>query len=89
MKPLRDYIVIEMLDIEKETKKGGLFYQAKRWEKPSDVGKILAVGPEVRSVEVNNYYLINAYAVQDTAEKLIKLVKEGDVKCLVDAPTNQ
>lgn len=81
MKPMRDLIVIEMNTQEKETKKGGLFYQAPRWAKPTNIGKVLEIGPEVRTVEVGQYYLINPYSVIDTEDKQIKLIREGDVLC--------
>lgn len=81
MKPMRDLIVIEMNEQEKETKKGGLFYQAPRWAKPTNIGKVVEVGPEVRSVEVGKYYLINPYSVIDTEDKRTKLIREGDVLC--------
>lgn len=81
MKPLRDLIIIELDKQEKETKKGGLFYQAPRWAKPTNIGKVLEIGPEVKSIEAGAYYLINPYAVIDTEDPQIKLIREGDILC--------
>lgn len=85
---MRDLIVIEMNQQEKETQKGGLFYQAPRWAKPTNIGKVIEVGPEVKSAEVGSYYLINPYSVIDTEEKQIKLIREGDILCQIPE-TNQ
>lgn len=87
MKPMRDLIVIEMNTQEKETKKGGLFYQAPRWAKPTNIGKVVEIGPEVRSTEVGKFYLINPYSVIDTEDKTIKLIRESDVLCQMPEAT--
>jgi co-chaperonin GroES (HSP10) len=89
MKPMRDLIVIEMNVQEKETQKGGLFYQAPRWARPTNIGKVVEVGPEVKSAEVGKYYLINPYSVIDTEDKIIKLVREVDILCQMDDPAKE
>lgn len=89
MKPMRDLIVIEMNIQDKETQKGGLFYQAPKWAKPANIGKIVEVGPDVKSVEVNQLYLINPYSVVDTNDKTIKIIREGDVLCQVTEMNQQ
>jgi co-chaperonin GroES (HSP10) len=86
MKPLKDLIVIEMQDQAKEKKVGNLWVQPPKWAKPTNVGKVLQKGPEVSSVAVGDSVLINPYAVLDTEEKLVKLVREKDVLCLIEAP---
>ena len=88
MKPLKDLIVIEMQDQAKEKKVGNLWVQPPKWAKPTNVGKVLQKGPEVTSVAEGDNILINPYAVLDTEEKLIKLVREKDVLCLIEQ-TNQ
>lgn len=88
MKPLKDLIVIEMQEAEKEKKVGNLWVQPPKWAKPANVGKVLQKGPEVTSVAVGDSVLINPYSILDTEDKLIKLVREKDVLCLID-PTIQ
>lgn len=83
MKPLKDLIVIQMQEAE-EKKMGGLFIQPPKWAKPTNVGKVLQKGPEVSSIAEGDNILINPYAVLDTEEKLIKLVREKDVLCVLD-----
>lgn len=84
MKPLKDLILIEMQDEAKEKKVGNLWIQPPKWAKPTNVGKVLDKGSEVTSVAVGDSILINPYAVLDTEEKLIKLVREKDVLCLIE-----
>ena len=84
MKPLKDLIVIEMQQPEKEKKVGNLWVQPPRWAKPTNVGKVLQKGPEVTSIAEGDLVLINPYAVLDTEEKFTKLVREKDVLCLLD-----
>ena len=89
MKPMRDLIVVEINQEPKEQRKGGLLFQAPRWAKPSNIAKVLEIGPDVKSVEVGKYYLINPYSVVDTEDKTIKIVREGDILCQMDEPANQ
>lgn len=84
MKPMRDLIVIELNLQPKEEKKGGLLFQAPKWAKPANVGKVLQKGPEATGVEEGKYYLINPYAVIDTEEKAIKLIRQVDILCELD-----
>lgn len=84
MQPLKDLILIEMQDQAKEKKVGNLWVQPPRWAKPTNVGVVLQKGPEVTSVAEGDSILINPYAVLDTEEKFIKLVREKDVLCLLD-----
>ena len=84
MKPLKDLIVIEMQEADKEKKVGNLWVQPPRWAKPTNVGRVLQVGPEVTSVAVDDSVLINPYAVLDTEEKFTKLIREKDVLCLLE-----
>lgn len=89
MKPMRDLIVIEMNQEPKEQVKGGLIFQAPKWAKPTNIGKVVEIGPKVQSAEVGKYYLINPYSVIDTEDKATKLVREEDILCQMDDPTNE
>lgn len=81
---------MEINEEPKETKKGGLFYQAPRWAKPTNIGKVLEVGPLAEgTVEVGKYYLINPYSVIDTEDKAIKLIREVDILCQMDDPITE
>ena len=84
MKPLKDLIVIEMQDQAKEKKVGNLWVQPPKWVKPNNIGTVIQKGPEVSSVSEGDRVMINPYAILDTEEKLIKLVREKDVLCLLD-----
>lgn len=79
---MRDLVIIK-IDREPKEKKteSGLFLQAPRWAKPENIGEAIAVGPDVTSVEVGSFYLINPYSVVDTNDKDIKLVRESDILC--------
>lgn len=89
MKPMRNLIVMEMEQEPEEKKSGGLLLQKPRWAKPQNVGKAIEVGPEVNTVEVGRYYLINPYSVIDTGEKHIKLVRESDILCHIPETKKQ
>lgn len=89
MQPMRDLIVIKMNLQPKEEKRGGLLFQAPKWAKPSSMGEILQVGPEVKGVEIGDVYLINPYSVIDTEDKEIKIIRESDVLCRVTNNSNQ
>jgi len=82
MKPMKDLVIIELNEAEKEKKtEGGLFIAPPLWAKPENIGKVIAVGPDVTTLEVGEYYQINRYAAQDTEEKMIKLLREKDFLC--------
>jgi len=82
MKPMKDLILIELNQEEKEKKTdSGLFLAAPRWGKPENIGKVLAVGPEVTTVKEGEYYMINRYAVLDTEQKDVKIAREKDFLC--------
>lgn len=83
MQPLRDLVVIEIIQEEEKTV-GGLYKAQAQWEKPKNTGKVLAKGPLVSSVDVNQIVTFNPYAVQDTADKNVKLIREKDILCLVE-----
>jgi co-chaperonin GroES (HSP10) len=83
MKPLKDLVVIEMLP-EEEKKMGGLFIQPPKWAKPTNMGKVVAKGPEVNSVAIDEIVLINPYAALETEEKSTKLIREKDILCVID-----
>lgn len=84
MQPLKDLIVIEMKEADKEKKVGNLWVQPPKWAKPNSIGEVLQKGPEVNSVSVGDRVMINPYAILDTEDKLIKLVREKDVLCLLE-----
>lgn len=84
MKPMKDLILIEMNQVEKEKKtESGLLFAAPRWGKPEQIGKVLAVGPLVTSVEEGGYYMVNPYAALETEQKDVKLVREKDFLCQI------
>ena len=87
MQPLKDLIVLEMQPEQKEKKVGNLWIQPPKWAKPNSVGKVLDKGPEVSVVAVDDNVLVNPYALLDTQEKNIKLIREKDLLCLLK--TNQ
>lgn len=87
MQPLKDLIVIEMQEAEKEKKVGNLWVQPPKWAKPNSTGKVLHKGPEVNSVDIDQMVMVNPYALLDTQEKNIKLIREKDLLCLLQ--TNQ
>jgi hypothetical protein len=88
MQPFKDLIVLEMIEEAKEKKVGNLWVQPPKWAKPNSVGKVLDKGPEVSVVDINQTVLVNPYALLDTQEKHIKLIREKDLLCLI-SPTNQ
>lgn len=73
-----------MQDQAKEKKVGNLWVQPPKWAKPNSIGTVIQRGPEVSSVAEGDRVMINPYAILDTEEKLIKLVREKDVLCLLD-----
>lgn len=81
MKPMKNLVVIELNETPEEKVSGGLFIQKPRWAKPDNIGIALALGPDVLTVRVGEHYLINPYAVIDTNEKNIKLIRESDILC--------
>lgn len=82
--PLDNLLVIQLSEESKEKKsESGFLFQTPKWAKPQNIGKILARGPLVSSLAVDEYVLINPYAVIDTDDKLIKLVREKDVLCRI------
>lgn len=85
MNPLRDLLVIQMEEPEKDQKNSiGLFTPPPKWAKPENVGQVLNKGPLVSSVDVGDYVFINPYAVIDTEVEFIKIVKESDILCQLD-----
>ena len=87
MKPMRDLIVMTVNPEPKEKQtESGLFLQAPKWAKPQNIGLCEQVGPDVTTVEVGHYYLINPYSVIDTEDKNIKIIREKDVLCQIESP---
>lgn len=82
MQPLRDLVVIEMKEKE-EAKKNTILYAAPKWPKPQNVGIIIAIGPDTSNLKVGDECIINPYAVTDTQEERIKLIREKDILCKV------
>ena len=88
MQPLKDLIVLEMIEEAKEKKVGNLWVQPPKWAKPNSIGKVTHKGPEVSSVDIGTTVMVNPYALLDTQEKNVKLIREKDLLCLI-SPTNQ
>lgn len=80
MQPLRDLLVIRIQEKPKTTK-SGLFLSEEKWAKPENTAEVLEVGNEVKSVQKGDMVVINPYAVIDTAEKEVKIIKEEDILC--------
>ena len=84
MKPMKDLILIEMNQVEKEKQtSSGLLIAAPAWGKPEQIGKVISVGPAVTDVEEGGYYMINPYAARETAQKNVMLVREKDFLCRI------
>lgn len=81
MQPFKDLLVVEQLPEPKEKQEGGLWFQPPRWAKPQSIVKVLEVGPLVTIAKKGDVILINPYAVIDTNDKLIKIVREDDALC--------
>lgn len=88
MQPLKDLIVLEMIEEAKEKKVGNLWVQPPKWAKPNSIGRVLDKGPEVSTVDKDQTVMVNPYALLDTNEKNIKLIREKDLLCLI-SQTNQ
>jgi co-chaperonin GroES (HSP10) len=80
MKPLRDLVLIEMEEVE-QVKKGGMLYAAPKWPVPENIGKVVAIGEHVSNIKVGERYIVQHYALIDTQEKQVKLIKEKDILC--------
>lgn len=84
MQPLKDLIVLEMIEEAKEKKVGNLWVQPPKWAKPNSAAKVLHKGPLVSSVAEGATVMVNPYALLDTQEKNIKLIREKDLLCLIE-----
>lgn len=81
MKPLKDLLIVEIQDTDKRD--SGL-YVREAWAKPKNIAKILEVGPFVSpEFELGELVVINPYAVIDTEEKPVKIIKERDILCRI------
>lgn len=64
--PLRDYVLIRADKENKQTDSGLLL--AREWEKLPHTGEVLALGPEVTQVKVNDHVRFNRYAFEKLTE---------------------
>lgn len=81
MKPLKDLLVIKLHEKDSTTSSGFIIKEA--WEKPQNIATVVAVGPDVTGIAVDTDVVINPYAVIDTEEKEIKIIREKDILCLL------
>lgn len=85
IKPLRDYVFIEVDQPEEMTKFG--LYLPEEARKEKEEGKVLAIGGGVKSVEKGQKVLFNGgYGVREIEEnaKKYKLVKEEEIIAVVE-----
>lgn len=83
MKPLGDVVLLELLEQEEE-KMGVILIAKPSWAKPQNIGKATAVGNEVSDVIVDRLYYFNPYAVIDTDDPKVKLIRRRDILCEVN-----
>lgn len=76
IKPLRDLVLIELDQPEKETITGILLNKA--WEDAVSSATVLDAGPDA-SLKKNDRVHINPYAYIDITGSEFKLIKEGDI----------
>lgn len=87
MKPLKDLLIVEIQDEEKRD--SGL-YVREAWAKPKNIAKILEIGPDVEiTFETDELVVINPYAVIDTEDKAVKLIREKDILCRMSPAQNE
>ena len=60
LKPLEDHVVLMLEKIERTTQ-SGIILTSEEKEKPA-IGKVLAVGPKVEAIEVNDRVIYQSYA---------------------------
>lgn len=99
IKPLRDLVLVESLDVGREhVTPGGLIIPATiqaRAKTKSDLwrGRVLAVGPEVKDFEPGEDVIVHTWADGDGSKLYSgearlgghrQLVKQGDIACVVD-----
>ncbi|WP_120510980.1 co-chaperone GroES [Photobacterium salinisoli] len=79
LRPLHDWVVIERDPVQTEEK--GIFHSSS----PSNQGKVLAVGPLVKEIELDDRVWFNAYAgffIQAVETKLT-MVRSVDIVGIV------
>lgn len=80
LKPLKDLVLIQVEDKNAPTQTAaGITIPPAQWAKPSSVATVTAIGRDVQEIQVGRQYVINPYAVIDTKDALIKLIKEKDI----------
>ncbi|MDY0074437.1 MAG: co-chaperone GroES [Acholeplasmataceae bacterium] len=60
LKPLEDFVVLS-LEKEEKTTKSGIILTAEDKDKPA-MGKVLAIGPKVEGLSVNDVVIYQSYA---------------------------
>lgn len=79
-KPLRDFILIDMLKVDEKQLASGIFLPENAWHDHEPIADIIAIGPDVKLAEVGKKVLINPYAVLDIpGEENLKIIKELDI----------
>ena len=84
--PLADRVVLQQLESEEKTASGIILPDSAK-EKPK-MGKVLAVGPEVKELKINDTVLYKSYGPDDVKvgedeyliaqeEDILAVVKEG------------
>lgn len=77
MKPLKNLLLIEVEPREKKTESG--LYLKESWEAPKNIATVKEKGPLVDSVDTGQRVMINPFAVIDTDQENVKLIKESDI----------
>lgn len=65
IKPLRDNVVVKIIDEENKTKSGIIIADTVEKLKKSIEGEIIAIGPNVCGVKVGNCVIFNTIGIQN------------------------
>lgn len=78
IKPLKGLILIRIKQKAARTQ-SGLYLPQEKWPKPENIATVIAVGPEVKTIKVDNECIVNPYAVHDTDDREVKLIDQRDI----------
>ena len=82
MKPLNNLIAIEIKRAEEKRTAGGIVLPRDKWGEKENIAIIKDLGGSHPSLKVEDQVLINPYAVLDTPDENIKLIKYEDILAL-------
>lgn len=79
MKALHDLVVIKIEEQGNKKTAGGLYLPQDKWGEKGNVAEIIDVHIVDSGIKVGDRVIINPYAVMDTPEKEMKLIKYIDI----------